>query len=141
MVTVSSFVPGLLSKLPTFTFHAWQCHSSVHGLLSHTTTYNLYFCLQILKRSRHHVFKESLDYQNRTDGGVECHGIDACGDAWREMPTLVASVVACLSPCMAVGCGVTNPSNTSNAIRHGYTLHHPVTFFCDKHKKKSMYGD
>jgi hypothetical protein len=35
-VTVSSFVPALLSKLPTFTFHASQCHSSVHGLLSHT---------------------------------------------------------------------------------------------------------
>jgi hypothetical protein len=27
-----------LSKLPTFTLHASQCHSSVHGLLSHTTT-------------------------------------------------------------------------------------------------------
>jgi uncharacterized membrane protein (GlpM family) len=38
MVTVSSFVPALLSKLPTFTFHASQCHSSVHGLLSHTKT-------------------------------------------------------------------------------------------------------
>jgi hypothetical protein len=39
MVTVSSFVPALLSKLPTFTFHASQCHSSVHGLLSHTIAY------------------------------------------------------------------------------------------------------
>jgi hypothetical protein len=37
LVTVSSFVPALLSKLPTFTFHASQCHSSVHGLLSHTS--------------------------------------------------------------------------------------------------------
>jgi hypothetical protein len=38
MVTVSSFVRGLLSKLPNFTFHALQRHSSVHRLLSHTTT-------------------------------------------------------------------------------------------------------
>jgi hypothetical protein len=36
MVSVSSFVPALLSKLPNFTFHEPQRHSSVHGLLSHT---------------------------------------------------------------------------------------------------------
>jgi hypothetical protein len=36
MATVSSFVPALLSKLPTFTLHASQCRSSIHGLLSHT---------------------------------------------------------------------------------------------------------
>jgi hypothetical protein len=32
MVPISCFVPGLLSNMPNFTFHASQSHSSVHRL-------------------------------------------------------------------------------------------------------------
>jgi hypothetical protein len=37
MVSISCVVPGQLSNVPNFTFYAYQRHSSVRGLQSHTT--------------------------------------------------------------------------------------------------------
>jgi hypothetical protein len=41
MVSVLCVVPGLSSNLPNFTFHAWQCHSSVHRLSSCRTLFQV----------------------------------------------------------------------------------------------------
>jgi hypothetical protein len=74
MVTVSSFVPGLLSKLPTFTFHASQCHSSVHGLLSHTTELISNFKLRFTQRLQLRLLS--------TRGYRSCHCPQCrCGEA------------------------------------------------------------
>jgi hypothetical protein len=39
MVSISCFVPKLLSRMPNFTFHALERHSSLHGHLSRTNAW------------------------------------------------------------------------------------------------------